>query len=145
MTSSSAPEHHRSDRGDPFPVPRIARPSSPRRRGTAEPHGGLTALCPMGVALMGIPISAILTPLLLAALFLIGDLLNLLLPHLRLAVGHPDSPTGRPEPGGHVRCNGGGGDDDGPGRPWRSGCMPGVAGHPRPLQAGRHLTLSCAR
>ncbi len=40
----------------------------------------LTALCLTGVTLMGIPISAVLTPLLLAALFLIADLSNLVLP-----------------------------------------------------------------
>ena len=59
----------------------------------------LTALCLMGVALMGIPISAILTPLLLAALFLIGDLVILLLP---LSTGcRPSRPaTGSPEPAG---------------------------------------------
>jgi hypothetical protein len=34
----------------------------------------------MGIALMGIPISAVLTPLLLAAAFLIGDLINLVMP-----------------------------------------------------------------
>ena len=50
----------------------------------------------MGVALMGIPISAILTPLLLAALFLIGDLVILLLP---LSDWLSAIPTGDGQPG----------------------------------------------
>ena len=37
----------------------------------------LTALCLVGVLLMGIPISAIITPLVFAALFLVANLANL--------------------------------------------------------------------
>jgi len=40
----------------------------------------LTALCLVGVLLMGIPISAIITPLVFAALFLVADLANLAWP-----------------------------------------------------------------
>jgi Zn-dependent protease with chaperone function len=77
MTSSTATEE-RPWRPVPGPVDREAffEAQARNRRATWR----LTALCLLGVALMGIPISAVLTPLLLAGVFLIGDLLNLVLP-----------------------------------------------------------------
>jgi Zn-dependent protease with chaperone function len=79
MTSSSTPElTERPWRPVPGPADREAffAAQARNRRTTWR----LTALCLMGVALMGIPISAVLTPLLLAALFLMADLINLVLP-----------------------------------------------------------------
>ena len=95
MTSSSAPEHaERPWRTVPGPVDREAffAAQARNRRTTWR----LTALCLMGVALMGIPISAVLTPLLLAAVFLIGDLLNLVLPisGWLSVIPLPDRPSG---------------------------------------------------
>ena len=95
MTSSSVPElTERPWRPVPGPADREAffAAQARNRRTTWR----LTALCLMGVALMGIPISAILTPLLLAALFLIGDLVNLLLP---LSDWLSAIPTGDGQPG----------------------------------------------
>ena len=52
----------------------------------------LTALCLLGVALMGIPISAIITPLVFAVLFVLGDVASLVLPlpHLLPFLGQSD-------------------------------------------------------
>ena len=52
----------------------------------------LTALCLVGTALMGIPMSAVITPLVLAAVVLVGDLINLVVPGVDLLylVAHAD-------------------------------------------------------